>query len=85
MPCTELFVEQDESFKTEIIPRATHIVTIEAGSTFGWNSILARRPKNLLHIGIDRFGASAPAKDLAEKFGFTPEAIVKAIEQRWPE
>ena len=49
------------------------MVSIEAASTFGWN-----RFANLA-IGLDDFGASAPYKVLAEKFGFTPEAIVEQI------
>jgi transketolase len=51
-------------------------VSIEAGSTFGWERYTGR---DGLNIGIDSFGASAPAADLFAHFGFTAEAIVPQI------
>ena len=80
MVCTELFDEQDESYKTELLPNVDPgkilRVSIEAGTTFGWERYTMA---NGLNIGIDRFGASAPAPDLFEKFGITADAIVPQI------
>jgi transketolase len=56
----------------EGIPR----VTIEAGATFGWERIAGC---DGLLIGIDHFGASAPADVIAEKFGLTGEAVAERI------
>jgi transketolase len=58
------------------VPADALIVSIEAASTFGWQRYTGR---DGLNIGIDRFGASAPAGDLFAHFGFTPEAIVEKI------
>jgi transketolase len=79
-PCLELFDQQDEAYKRDLLPDATPDqilrVSIEAGVTMGWERYTML---NGLNIGIDRFGASAPAKDLFAKFGFTAEAIVPKI------
>jgi transketolase len=79
-PCLELFEQQDEAYKRDLLPEAGPDqilrVSIEAGVTMGWERYTMA---NGLNIGIDRFGASAPAKDLFEKFGFTVEAIVPKI------
>ncbi len=80
MVCTELFDEQDESYKADLLPNVDPgeilRVSIEAGTTFGWERYTMA---NGLNIGIDRFGASAPAPDLFEKFGITADAIVPQI------
>ncbi|WP_435203887.1 transketolase [Qipengyuania sp. 902] len=80
MVCTELFDEQDESYKADLLPNVDPgkilRVSIEAGTTFGWERYTMA---NGLNIGIDRFGASAPAPDLFEKFGLTADAIVPQI------
>ena len=80
MVCTQLFDEQDDAYKAELLPDVspdeTLRVSIEAGTTFGWDRYTMT---NGLRIGIDRFGASAPAGDLFEKFGFTADAIVPQI------
>lgn len=76
MPCTELFDEQDEGYRADILPAAALKVSIEAGTTFGWERYVG---SDGLAIGIDRFGASAPAGDLFEKFGFTTDAILPKI------
>lgn len=76
MVCTELFDEQDEAYREELIGRDALRVSIEAGATFGWERYTGIAG---LNIGLDRFGASAPAGDLFEKFGFTADAIVPQI------
>ena len=76
MPCTELFDEQDAAYRADVLPGDTLKVSIEAGTTFGWERYVG---SDGLTIGIDRFGASAPAEQLFEKFGFAAEAIVPQI------
>ena len=76
MVCTELFDEQSDAYKDDVIPAGALKVSIEAGTTFGWERYTGLKG---LNIGIDRFGASAPAGDLFAKFGFTAEAIVPQI------
>ncbi|TRD10002.1 transketolase [Erythrobacter insulae] len=76
MVCTELFDEQDAGYRADLLPADALIVSIEAASTFGWQRYTGT---NGVNIGIDRFGASAPAKDLFAHFGFTADAIVPQI------
>ena len=76
MPCMELFAQQDEAYRADLLPAEVLKVSIEAGSTLGWERYTGT---DGLQIGLDRFGASAPAEDLFAKFGFTAEAIVPKI------
>jgi transketolase len=76
MPCWELFDEQDAAWRDDILPKDALLVSIEAGATLGWERYTGRFG---LNIGLDRFGASAPAGDLFTHFGFTAEAIVPRI------
>ena len=80
-PCLELFDAQDEAYKHEVLPHADDIlkVSIEAGVTWGWERYTGT---NGLNIGLDRFGASAPAEDLFHRFGFSVEAIVPKIKDK---
>ena len=81
MPCMELFEAQDEAYKHEVLPHDPALlrVSIEAGATMGWERYTALSRNGGLNIGLDRFGASAPAKDLFARFGFTAEVIVPKI------
>lgn len=76
MPCWELFEAQSEAYRNELIPANMLIVSIEAGTTFGWHKWTGRGG---LTIGIDSFGLSAPDKALYEYFGLTAEKIVPQI------
>ncbi|MEP5741000.1 MAG: transketolase, partial [Marinomonas sp.] len=76
MVCAELFDEQSDAYKDDVIPAGALKVSIEAGTTFGWERYTGLKG---LNIGIDRFGASAPAGELFTKFGFTADAIVPQI------
>ena len=76
MVCTELFDEQDAAYKADMLPADALKVSVEAGTTFGWERYTGTDGFN---IGIDRFGASAPAGDLFTKFGLTADAIVPKI------
>ncbi|MCH7612353.1 MAG: transketolase [Candidatus Marinimicrobia bacterium] len=77
MPCMEIYESQSDEYKNELIPsRGCLKVTLEAGVTQGWEKYAG--PSGLT-IGIDHFGASAPAGDLAKEFGFTPEKVEQKI------
>ena len=76
MPCAELFDKQSDDYRADVFPADCLKVSIEAGSTLGWERYTGTDGVN---IGLDRFGASAPAGDLFAKFGFTAEAIVPQI------
>ncbi|MEL7196943.1 MAG: transketolase [Pseudomonadota bacterium] len=76
MVCADLFDEQDDAYKQDIIPGGALKVSIEAGTTFGWERYTGLKG---LNIGIDSFGASAPASDLFDHFGFTADKIVPQI------
>ncbi len=79
MPSMELFLKQSVEYQEEVLPSWCNFrVSLEAGSTFGWHRLLG--PSGLA-IGIDHFGASAPYKVLAEKFGFTPDAVIAKIKE----
>jgi transketolase len=75
LPCWEIFRDQDEVYRTGVLGIAPR-VGIEAGSTFGWERMVGDRG---LMIGIDHFGASAPAEVLAEEFGFTGSAVAARV------
>lgn len=81
MPSRELFLKQDKAYKESVIPSAfKRKVSMEAGSTFGWAEFVGSEG---LSIGIDTFGASAPAKVLEEKFGFTAESSSSRIKKHF--
>jgi len=75
-PSWELFEKQDEAYKESVLPKnITARLAVEAAATFGWE----RYAKSVL--GIDHYGASAPAKIIFEKFGFTVENVVARVKQ----
>ncbi len=80
MPSCELFDGQDAAYRDDILPDVSNKeilrVSIEAGTTYGWERYTGLHG---LRIGIDRFGASAPAADLYKHFGLTSEAILPRI------
>jgi transketolase len=76
LPSWALFAAQAESYRRQILPPAvTARVAVEAATTFGWERWLGGRG---IAIGLDRFGASAPAEVLYERFGITADAVVAA-------
>lgn len=75
MPCWELFDAQDKAYREQVLPKAvTARVSIEAGVTTGWQRYTGFGGAC---IGLDHFGASAPAEILYEKFGLTAENLIK--------
>ena len=76
MPCWSYFDRQDAAYKAEVIslPREK-VISIEMLSSFGWAKYAGT------NIGLDTFGASAPAKDVIKKFNFTPEYVASVVEK----
>jgi transketolase len=75
MPCMENFADQDVEYRDAVLPPAVRArVSVEAAATFGWNRWVGDLGET---IGMESFGASAPAGVLYKHFGFTPERIVE--------
>jgi transketolase len=79
MPCVDLFLEQGADYQESVLPAAVDKrLAIEAGSPALWYRFVG--PKGGI-IGLDRFGASAPAADLFKHFGFTPDDVARTASQ----
>jgi transketolase len=76
MPSWELFRAQTPRYRNSVLPRSARKVSIEAGSSMGWREWVGDRGAV---IGLDRFGASAPAGVAMEKLGFSVENVVKTV------
>jgi transketolase len=77
LPSWEAFAAQDKAYQDSVIPRDVPVrVSVEAGSTFGWTKWTGDKGAN---IGIDRYGASAPAGILFKEFGFTVDNVTKTV------
>jgi transketolase len=79
MPSTEWFDEQSAEYREAVLPAAVSArVSVEAGATLGWWRYLGTHGRP---IGLDHFGASAPAPTLYEKFNITPAAVAAAAKE----
>lgn len=79
MPSMNLFEEQSLEYKESVLPsHITKRISIEMGSTFGWERYVG---SNGRMIGIDRFGASGKGNEVLKEFGFTPEEVVAIAKQ----
>jgi transketolase len=79
MPSWGIFEAQSEEYKRQVLPPSVKArVAVEAAATLGWAQYVGPTGKI---IGMRRFGASAPIKDLLKKFGFTPEKVVEAAHE----
>jgi transketolase len=76
MPCRECFLAQPESYRREVLPRGQRVAVVEAARGLEWWQLAGT---DGLVIGIDRFGASAPEKVLAETYGFTPAQVAQRV------
>jgi transketolase len=75
MPCWELFEEQDQSYRDEVLPPdVKKRLAVEAGSPMGWHKWVGTEGSI---IGVETYGASAPAEIIFEKYGFTPDNVVQ--------
>jgi transketolase len=84
MPSWEIFEQEGAAYKESVLPSSvTARVSVEMASTFGWDRYVGAKGRM---IGMHRFGASAPLKDLLKFFGFTADAVVaearKAISEK---
>ena len=78
LPCWEIFDQQPQAYKDSVLPpHITARVSIEAGATLGWERYTGTFGKT---IGIDRFGASAPYKDVYAHLGISAEAMTNAVQ-----
>jgi transketolase len=76
MPCTEAFDAQPADYRDAVLPPTIPRVAVEAGTPDYWCRYVGPRERA---IGMERFGASAPAKDLFRHFGFTPERVAEVV------
>jgi transketolase len=77
MPNPGLFMQQDADYRQSVLPASvTARVAVEAGVTAGWASFVGDKGRV---IGIDRFGASAPASELFKHYGLTAEHVSQAV------
>jgi transketolase len=77
MPCTDCFDAQPQSYRESVLPPGVPCVAIEAGVRDGWWRYVGGCGAV---IGMNTFGASAPAKQLFEHFGFTRDNVVRTVE-----
>ncbi len=78
MPCWELFDEQPEEYREDVLPPSVRArVSIEAGITHGWERWVGERG---VSIGVDRYGASAPYQRIYEELGLTPARVAAEAE-----
>jgi transketolase len=79
MPSTNTFDAQDDAYKRSVLPPSvTRRVAVEAGVTGAWWHYVGLQGEI---VGINHFGASAPAKDLFKAYGFTAEHVGEAIDK----
>ncbi|MCF6302567.1 MAG: transketolase [Devosiaceae bacterium] len=79
VPCLELFSQQDKDYRSSLIGAPKARVAVEAGVQMPWDHLLGDTGK---FIGMNSFGASAPAADLFVHFGITAEAIVASVKSQ---
>jgi transketolase len=83
MPSWEIFERQDTAYKESVLPSSVRArVSVEMAATFGWERYVGLKGQK---VGMHRFGASAPLKDLLKFFGFTVEAVVAAARKAMTE
>lgn len=79
MPCWELFREQDENYKNEVLPRKVKVRTaVEAGAALGWKEWVG---DSGTVVSVDRFGSSAPYQENFTHYGFTVENVVEHVKK----
>ena len=79
MPCIELFDKQSDKYKKDILDENSLVVTLEAGSVSHWQKYTKNKG---LNFGIDRFGESAPYKEVYEYLNLTEEKITSLIQKK---
>ncbi|WP_337270310.1 transketolase [Oryzifoliimicrobium ureilyticus] len=79
VPCTELFFEQPEAYRKEVLGNSPVKIAVEAAVREGWDAFIG--PEGAF-VGMKSFGASGPYKELYKHFGITAEAVVAAAEAK---
>ena len=79
MPCMELFDKQPEDYQKDILEENSLIITIEAGGVMSWQKYIKNKGANL---GIDKFGESAPYKEVYKHFKLSEEDITNFIQKK---
>jgi len=77
MPCLQCFEAQPEAWRRQVLPPGQRVAVLEAARALEWWKLAG---SDGLVLGIDRFGASAPEKALAEAYGFTPARVAERVE-----
>ena len=77
VPCLQCFEEQPAEYRSEVLPPGQRVAVVEAARGLEWWKFIGA---DGLVVGIDRFGASAPDKALAEEYGFTPARVAERVE-----
>jgi transketolase len=75
MPSWELFEQQDDDYREDVLPPELPSVSIEAGVSMGWSKWVDAS------VSIERFGASAPGAEVLEKLGITPDAAAQKVRE----
>ena len=79
MPSWDIFEHQTQEYRDSVLPPNLKVrLAVEQASTFGWERYVGQRGRV---IGMRTFGASAPLKELQQRFGFEPEAIVATAKE----
>jgi transketolase len=79
MPCSELFDRQPQEYRDEVLPPDVKArVAIEQASALGWARYVG---DGGAIVAMNTFGASAPLKELVQKFGFTPDAVTRTARE----
>jgi transketolase len=76
MPSWELFEQQDEAYRREVLPDRERTISVEAGISLGWDRYAATQ------VAIDRFGASAPGAEVLERLGINVDNIAEQVRTR---
>ncbi len=79
VPCYDLFQNQTDNYKDEILGKDTFKISIEASSQSGWKSVVG---KDGVTVGLSTFGKSAPYKDIYKLFNLTSDEIVKIVKAK---
>jgi transketolase len=78
IPCVEAFERQPQEYRDSVVPRSVPVVVVEAGTTRGWWKYAGHTGAV---IGLDRFGESAPDRDLWKYFDLTAERVARTVRE----
>ena len=79
MPCQELFDQQSEDYRNNVLCETKLVISLEASETNYWKKYTG---SNGLNFGIDEYGKSAPYKEIYDHFNLSLESIIKKIKEK---